>query len=380
MEDIKLSIVIPTKNRQQYCIAAVEQILSLKLDNTEIVIQDNSDDNRLEVFLKSYTKEGKLKYNYAEGVISFVDNFSAPLPLCRGKYVCMIGDDDGVLPNIISVVDYAQQNDYDAIIPGLNSVYFWPSSNPIIKNAQDGYMCLAYINNSIVEVNPENGLHQLMQTAGQKYQSLDLPRLYHGIVKREKIEVIKKMTGFYFDGLTPDIYMSVALSVVCKKVCRLGFPITISGICPHSGSSDSATGKHTGNLNEAPHFKGHKGYVWDSKAPAIYSVESIWAETVLHALHIFEREDLYNEFRVDILDGICYRKYPQFKDILKKHMRDYGIWELSSLLKAWTFFIIDYKKKFVRRLLRKKGDVIKLYSIPDIKNAAIITEKILGKR
>ena len=37
-----LSIVIPTRNRQEYCVAAVEQILTLNLNDVEVVIQDNS--------------------------------------------------------------------------------------------------------------------------------------------------------------------------------------------------------------------------------------------------------------------------------------------------------------------------------------------------
>ena len=67
----------------------------------------------------------------------------------------------------------------------------------------------------------------------------------------------------------------------------MNYPITVSGICPTSGSADSATGRHTGKLEDAPHFRGHASYEWDNKAPAIYSVESIWGETVLKALKDF---------------------------------------------------------------------------------------------
>ena len=144
-----LSIVIPTKNRQQYCLAAVKQIISLNLDKTQVVIQDNSDDRSLEKNLKQVIENGKVKYHYREGVISFVDNFSEAVSLCDGEYICMIGDDDGILPNITQVVNTAKERNLDCVIAGLNSVYVWPSNNPIVKGGENGYLCLSYIKLSL---------------------------------------------------------------------------------------------------------------------------------------------------------------------------------------------------------------------------------------
>ena len=126
-----LSIVIPTKNRQQYCLAAVKQIISLNLDKTQVVIQDNSDDRSLEKNLKQVIEYGKVKYHYREGVISFVDNFSEAVSLCDGEYICMIGDDDGILPNIKNSEDKKQEVSVLQIMPddgggsmGNDSLYF----------------------------------------------------------------------------------------------------------------------------------------------------------------------------------------------------------------------------------------------------------------
>ncbi|MEG0701045.1 MAG: glycosyltransferase, partial [Muribaculaceae bacterium] len=181
---ILLSIAIPTKNRQQYCIAAVEQILSLNLIQTEIIIQDNSDDTSLSTKLK----ERKLKnvvYNYNNEILSFVDNFSKAIELCHGEYICMIGDDDGVLPIINDIVNFAKTNNLDAIVPGLNSVYLWPTKKPIIKHAENGYLGLSFIHNSIKYPNIYTELLKLLHNGGQNYQSFNVPRLYHGLVKKE---------------------------------------------------------------------------------------------------------------------------------------------------------------------------------------------------
>ncbi len=378
MTDYILSIIIPTKNRQFYCKKAVEQILTINNPSIQIVIQDNSDDNSLQDEIIALGS-AQVKYHYHSGVISFVDNFSEAIILADGKYLCMIGDDDGVLPNIIDAVHLAEEQGYDAIIPGLNSVYCWPTPTPFIKNAEKGYLCLSFLKEGEYEIDPHYGLMQLMKSAGQNYQSLDLPRIYHGIVAKTALERVNKKTGKYFGGLTPDIYMSVALGVVCKKVCRLRYPITVSGMCPKSGSSDSATGKHTGNLEDAPHFRGHSLYEWDQKAPRIYSVESIWAETALQALKDFNETAIYNMFRVDRLDAICLWKYPQFKDIIKKHAKEHKVSTLKLYLLKFHFQYTKIIKSVLRKVFRKRNSVKKYYNVAEIGEAVDLTQIVLGK-
>lgn len=374
MDNYLLSIVIPTRNRQNYCLAAIEQILSLNLESTQIVIQDNSDNETLTEKLNNYILNNKVKYHYHSGLISFVDNFSEAISLCDGEYVCMIGDDDGILPNIINVTKSAKARNIDCVVTGLNAVYIWPSDKPIVKKAENGYLCLAYIQNKEVSLNPEKGLWQLTKTAGQRYQELDLPRVYHGIAKRSKFDEVKAIAGNYFMGLTPDIFIAVALASVCKKVIRIYYPVTISGICPDSGSSNSATGKHTGDLKDAPHFKGHDNYQWDSKAPAIYSVESIWAETALHAFHLFKREDLYNNFNVKHLDSLCLIKYPQFKNLILAHAKANDV--KISKVRCKSFNKINkYFFKIYARMKYFPNVVKKFYNVADIKNA----EKVINE-
>lgn len=376
---MKLSIIIPTKNRQKYCIAAVQQIMQLNLKDIEIIIQDNSDDDSLNEYIQKLDSN-EIIYNYHPGILSFVDNFSEPISLAKGEYVCIIGDDDGILSNISRVVDFAIKNDIDAIIPSLDIVYFWPSDTPLIERGETGYMYWANKKCNYKYINIEKGLNSLMAQGGQGYQDLNIPRVYHGVVKLSKLNEVKKMTGRYFDGLTPDIYMAVALSFVCRKVIRLNFPITISGICPRSGSSDSATGKHTGELKDAPHFRGHSLYEWDAKAPYIYSVESIWAETVLHALHNFKREDLYSKFSVRLLDSLCYGQYPQFRGRVVCHAKEFGISKLNLVITYKMYKFFGYLKLrfkgLVMRTLKITERAKTSYNVSSILDASEILRKI----
>ena len=248
MNNYLLSVIIPTRDRQKYCMAAVSQILGHNWENVEICVQDNSGDDSLRERIDSLHTD-KVVYNYHPGTFSFVDNFSEAVSLAHGDYLCMIGDDDGVLPSILKLIEMMKSSNADAAIPALSFIYFWPSTQNIVKDGEQGLLLahlyseqpgrgLKVINGGV------NGLKILLKNGVQDYYDYDIPRLYHGIVKKDVLDKIKKKTGHYFGGLTPDMFMAAALSITCKKILKVYYSVTISGICPTSGSSDSATGKH----------------------------------------------------------------------------------------------------------------------------------------
>lgn len=377
-----LSIIIPTKNRSYYCLESVKEILEvcdiLKTNQIEIVIQDNSDTDSLKESILALNADN-IKYNYTGKILSFVDNFSEAVSLASGEYLCMIGDDDGILPNILEEVYKAKEKNIHSIIPSLNAVYIWPMENSIVANGDNGYLYTAYINEKSTVISTSNSLQKMLSNGGQDYQKCDMPRLYHGIIHRSLTEKIFSKTNYYFGGLTPDIYMATALTFVCDKSIKLGYPITISGICTGSGSANSAQGKHTGELSDAPHFIGHDTYEWEDIVPQIYTVETIWADTALHAVRDFNEQKV-SDFNVVSLLAHCYQKYPQFKKRLNVFKKEHKISGFDILKKRISFFAIPLMKRIVRRLVRTKKDMFKAYDVKTVSDAQrIISKKILNR-
>ena len=280
---IALSILIPTRNREEYTFRVILQILSLKYNNFQLVVQDNSDTDLLRSEISNVADE-RLNYYYENRELSFVENFNLGLEMCKGEYVTIIGDDDGLNLDIFKITEWAFSNNIDVITPALSHVYFWPKSG--VKSVSDsGTLVMSEFNSKIRFVNAREELEKFLRNGCHNYLEYSLGKAYHGVVKKSILESIKVKTGSYIGGLTPDIYLSIAISLLAEKCVVIDHPLTISGICKKSGSSDSATGKHTGNLDDAPHFKGHKNYVWSTLIPPFYSVETIWADTVMAAIH-----------------------------------------------------------------------------------------------
>ncbi len=379
MKEYLLSVIIPTKNRQFYCQKAIEQMLSIVSNKVQIVIQDNSDDMTLQAFCNALNTK-QVKYNHHGGALSFVDNFSEAVSLADGEYICMIGDDDGVLPIIEKVAQYACERELDAFIPGLNAVYCWPSATPIVSSGENGYLYITPMSCKFRKADIKKAHRELLGQAFLDYQQVKVPRLYHGIVHYEVLESIKRKTGVYFGGLTPDMYMSVALALACNKVEYGDFPITISGICPGSGSSNSATGAHTGELKDAPHFIGHDSYEWNPLIPYVYTVETIWAETALHALEEMGGNALIAHFNLTHLLSVLWEKYPQFRDRIAKHAKNHSI-HISSI--KWNWFYRNAGALFARGKKLISGYRLRskrIYRVGDISAAEAMVSCCLDKK
>jgi len=280
-----LSIIIPTKNRAEYCISVLNTLLKNKYNNFEIIIQDNSDVDDIRNYLeKEKITDSRLVYNYIKTPLSFISNFNKAIEIASGKYVIVIGDDDGITKNLFEVVEWANKNDVDSVCPVELVHYVWPNST------SNGKMVIPYSTKKIWRNRPLDNMQNLVEDGIIQYMHFNLPKLYHGVVLKERLEDIKRKTGNYLGGLTPDIYASIALSATVKNHIVISFPLTIAGASPKSATIDNTKGKHSGSLENAPHFRNRGEYVWDENVPKYYSVQTIWAETALQAMNDMEIE------------------------------------------------------------------------------------------
>lgn len=304
-----LSIVIATKNREYYCIEAIKSILAIESDDIQLTISDNSDTERVKDFVDQLS-DNRIVYKYDNSPISSIENFNRCLLLADGEYICMIGDDDSILPSILDIVKWAKANDIDSIVSTKIIEYFWPSDSS--EKYRSGLLIMPFYKGSIMFLDAKDTLKKLIKAGFLSYQSYNLPRSYHGIIKRECIEEVNKKTGWYFGGLSPDIYSTVSLSCFVNKHCIIDYPFTIAGICPASTTAQAIVGIHTGKLEEAPHFRNRGVYNWESIIPKYYSVETIWAESGIKALKDIRREDLlidFNKYRLYVYGIYINRRY-----------------------------------------------------------------------
>lgn len=362
-----LSIVIATRNREFYCIEAIKNILGYKEMDFELVIHDNSDSKTISNFV-SQLNDTRLIYKYVQGRINSAINMDCALSMATGEYVTMIGDDDTILPTIFSVVNWAKKNDYQCVSPTHQVKYSWP--NEITGDM--GKATWSIPANKHWSLNGENQLIRLLKNGIINYNSFMLPKVYHGIVKRDILIEIKDKVGHFIGGLSPDIYLAVACSILCKKYIVIDYPITIAGACPSSSTAESSKGGHRGNLSDAPHLYKRENYVWDLRIPKIYSVETIWGESALKAITELNRNDLMLYFRQGcFLAGLIGNNISLISLIMDKlkSMRF-----LNNYYITYVDFLLFLIKKAVIRLYRAIFKQ-KTYIVSNVKDISEVVER-----
>lgn len=380
-----LSIIIATKNRVSYCINTIETLLELKDEDLQVVVQDNTDTLELKEYVLKNIVDSRLIYNYTPPPFSSIDNFNACVGLATGEYVCMIGDDDGINPEFLKIARFAKKFGIESLGSSQIAEYYWP--NAIDKYKEGNLSIPDFIGSSIV-FDPSKRLIPLLMTGIVNYIPFNLPRVYHGLIKRSFLEQIKEKSGNFFDGLSPDIYSTIALTTLVKEHVLVDYPMTIAGTCASSTSAASVKGEHSGKLEDAPHFRSRDDYQWDEMIPKYYSIQTIWAETGIKALKDFGKCNLLKFFNLKFLVAQSILINPNIKKLIKEQSK----LVVKSEKKSFVFFqiqvglyflIIFIRKKLNSFLLifRKKKDNRTYYNnVDNIENATELLKEYMLKK
>ena len=375
MNDRKLlSIVIPTRNREYYCIEAIKSILRFEEECFELIVQDNSDSNAVQEFASSLD-DSRLVYNQTIGRINSALNMDYALSMATGEYVIMIGDDDTVSHRIFELAQWAKDNNIEAVTPKRQVQYYWPDSLQLSNNG------IVYMSSKYTyEYSSYNGRKQVIEMLRGgiiNYSGYNLPKVYHGIMRRTILDEIKNRTGRFIGGLSPDIYLAVAAALLCEKYYVVDFSFTIAGACPQSTTAESLRGEHRGDLNTAPHLYNRADYEWDKLIPKLYTVETIWAESALTALRDMNNAELCSYFNSGFFFAGLLGNNLSIRTYVLRKIKETPL-NNNRLHVYVSFFYFAIKKTIVRfgRSL-SPNNIKKISNVEDISTAYDISESYL---
>lgn len=307
-----LSIVVPTKDRYPYLKHLINLVKGFNSSKIELVIQDNTKDNgEILDFLNSINFE-HIKYNHIEEQIPISLNSDKAIKNSTGKYVCFIGDDDGISRHIIECVEWMDCNNVD-VVKSEFALYKWPSFPNGNHVKFSSTLCLGRYKSTYKYVSPEDGLLELIKTGFTTLKHM--PKVYNGIASRATLEKIYSICGTYFPGPSPDMANAVALSLVCEKFAFVDFPIIIGGQCKHVGGNvRKIKGGHL-KLSETPFLPKDSEAVWESFLPKIWCVETVWPESGIKALRKMNHDEYLRYNNIPLLLGRFAANRPDIKEM-----------------------------------------------------------------
>lgn len=95
-----VSILMPTHERPEFFKLALESALAQTYRHIEIIVSDNSEDDRTEELMKAYAADERIHYTHDAG-LSAMQNWLQPLERARGEYFSYLFDDDLYAPEKI---------------------------------------------------------------------------------------------------------------------------------------------------------------------------------------------------------------------------------------------------------------------------------------
>lgn len=365
-----LSIIIPTKNRYSTLFSVVDMILSFNLnDEIEIVIQDNSDNNAEALeFVSQRNKYKNLRYFYCSENLSQTGNSDKAVYNSTGEFVCFIGDDDGVMPNIVEVTKWMKEHDFKAL-RSYKPNYYWPDqkSNFLSSDISGVLRYQPWKDNNFHIIKTQKALDDTLKHGGVSMKLL--PCVYHGIVERKMLDLIYNKTGSFFPGPSPDMANAIALTQVIDRYVQVDYPVIISGKSVNSIGGAGVLHQHVSKIEDVAHLPKDTAKYWEPRIPKYWTGPTIWAESVLKALKVFENENAIKRFNYDYL-------YAYLMVFHKKQAEQiFNNFELEenklSLLKLNIFL---YRVKMF--LKNRMGAVKKVSNVKDMGAAVALLSKL----
>jgi hypothetical protein len=201
--------------------------------------------------------------------------------------VCVIGDDDGVLPNIVDCVNWMKSKSIDALRPAI-VIYNWPDYLNFGKPEQSGALLHDSFSFEEKEVDLEKTLQDLADKGFRHIYTI--PKVYQGIVKRSCLDEVFQQGGSFCPGPSPDMATAVALCFVVKKFVTINQPVILVGQSQHVGGGERKLKGAVKNIDDVPFLPKDAKTNWDKRIPKVWCSQTVWPESAIKAIQYMKKE------------------------------------------------------------------------------------------
>ncbi len=219
-----ISILLPTRGRPETFGAALATALAQDHSAIEVVVQNNGADPATRALVEA-ARDPRIAYDETPAVLSMTDNWERALRRARGRWVTVLGDDDGLMADACRIVYGLAAADPElAVISWAPADYGWDSDRSHLRNR------LAVKNVLDADRREMTATADLFDRALDLTLSfLDLPMAYNGFVAARLIRTAQSRWGRYFGSVLPDVHSGLVNLLLADRYLRLHRPLSVRG-------------------------------------------------------------------------------------------------------------------------------------------------------
>ncbi len=229
---MKISIIIPTRERAEYLRYSIQTALDIDDENLEVVVCNNASCDDTEAVVQSFT-DPRIHYVNTGARVSMRENFNRAMNESSGDYVIFFGDDDGIVPGQFKYLRQLLETHRPDGLSWNRASYGWPGDGYAKKTGgvrfyQHGTFGTPYT------YNPKDRNLDALMGCQLSHLFPVTPNIYHGCVSRAYLDRVAPSKGLYFDSVIPDVNFEYRANILGGNFLHADHPFSINGYSPAS--------------------------------------------------------------------------------------------------------------------------------------------------
>jgi len=231
---MKVSIIIPTRNRGHLLQYALESAVLQEFKDLEIIVSDNnSKDNTREV-VESFS-DLRIKYFKTDEDLTMPDNWESALSKSNGEYVTFLTDDSFLFRNCIKEVIEELEKVNLKVAIWKHCTYF---SSDWLEPGRKNLLYIPKTTSKSFVIDSKESLKDLFNNPGKV--PIKIPRVLNSICHRSIIEKIKSVQGRFFLPSCPDYTSAASIMLNESKYLIIDKPYFIDYVTSYSAGATTA--------------------------------------------------------------------------------------------------------------------------------------------
>lgn len=354
---MKISIVIPTRERSQYLRHSVQTALQIDDANVEIVVSDNASSDGTQELIHEFD-DPRLVYVNTGTRMSMRENFEYAFQATTGEYLVFFGDDDGILPRQFKFLRQLLETYTPDGLSWIKSTYGWPIEG---YGKKTGGVRL-YGSNCFGPPRPFHGSDNLDKLLTADVANLrPVPDIYHGCLSRAYMLQTSMDKTTVFDSAIPDVNLTYRSILKDGNFIGVYHPFSINGYSPAStGGGHGAEQKNRSETGSSQVFS--RENQTDSLSDVLPHAGSV-ALAFFSTLETLRRNHALEKFQPDYLSWYRFilgsaRKNPQLAETLRGILTDHAaVTGTLAILSAALEGPPKSKRSLKERLARVQGQL-----------------------
>ena len=354
---MKISIVIPTRERSQYLRHSVRTALEIDDTNIEIVVSDNASSDGTKALMQEFD-DPRLVYVNTGARLSMRQNFEYAFEATTGEYLIYFGDDDGMLPKQFPYLRQLLEAYTPDGLSWIKATYGWPIDGYGKKTGGVRF----YRDNCFGPPKEFRGGENLQKLLAADVANLrPVPDIYHGCLSRAYMLQTAMDGKTVFDSAIPDVNLTYRSILKDGNFIGVDHPFSINGYSPAStGGGHGAAQNNKSDTGSSTEFA--KENRTDTVSDVLPHAGSV-ALAFFSTLETVRRNHALEEFRPEYLRWYRFvlgsaRKNPALADIIRNILRGHAtatdtLGDLTAALEAAP----QAKRSLRERLVRVQGQL-----------------------